>query len=71
MMEAVMRKACRQAESLLDPYAPVKILCERHLERDPHPEGQEAFDLRARFMVSFFGHQPFIFVEHFHKYFVG
>jgi len=48
-MEAVMRKACRQAESLLDPYAPVKISLERHLERDPHPEGQEAFDIRARF----------------------
>lgn len=33
----------------LDPYAPVEIVCERHVERDPHPGGQEAFDIRARF----------------------
>jgi hypothetical protein len=34
---------------VLDPYAPVEIVCERHVERDPHPGGQESFDIRARF----------------------
>ena len=34
---------------ILDPYAPVEIVCERHVERDPHPGGQESFDIRARF----------------------
>ena len=24
-------------------YAPVAITCERYVERDPHPRGQEAF----------------------------
>lgn len=37
------------AVKLLDPYAPVEIVYERHVERDPHPAGQEAFDIRARF----------------------
>lgn len=38
-----------RAVQLLDPYAPVEILCERHTERDPHPGSQEAFDIHARF----------------------
>lgn len=48
-MEAAMRKTCQAATELLDEYAPVEIGCERHTERDPHPEGQEAFTIRARF----------------------
>jgi predicted nucleotidyltransferase component of viral defense system len=48
-MEAAMREACATAVKLLDPYAPVEIVCERHVEREPHPAGQEAFDIRARF----------------------
>ena len=48
-MEAAMREACAAAVKLLDPYAPVEIVCERHVEREPHPAGQEAFDIRARF----------------------
>lgn len=48
-MESAIREACAAAARLLDPYAPVEIVCERHLERDPHPAGQEAFDIRARF----------------------
>lgn len=47
-MEAAMREVCEQATKLLDPYAPVEIVCERHIEREPHPGGQEAFDIRAR-----------------------
>jgi predicted nucleotidyltransferase component of viral defense system len=48
-MESAMQEACARTVKLLDPYAPVEIGCERHLERDPHPGGQEAFDIRARF----------------------
>jgi len=48
-MESAIRDVCAAAMKLLDPYAPVEIVCERHAERDPHPAGQEAFDIRARF----------------------
>lgn len=48
-METAMQEACTQTVKLLDPYAPVDIQCERHLERHPHPGGQEAFDIRAKF----------------------
>jgi len=48
-MKMAMDEACAIAVKLLDPYAPVEIVCERHVERDPHPGGQESFDIRARF----------------------
>ncbi len=48
-MESAIRDACASAVLLLDPYAPVEIVCDRHVERDPHPGGQEGFDIRARF----------------------
>lgn len=48
-MEDALKEACSRAMKLLDPYAPVEILCERHVERDLHPGGQEAFDIRAQF----------------------
>ena len=48
-MESTMQEACARAVKLLDPYVPVDIVCERHIEREPHPGGQEAFDIRARF----------------------
>jgi predicted nucleotidyltransferase component of viral defense system len=48
-MKTAMDEACALAVKLLDPYAPVEIVCERHVERDPHPGGQESFDIRARF----------------------
>ena len=48
-MMAATENACALAVKLLDPYAPVEIVCERHVERDAHPGGQEAFDIRARF----------------------
>lgn len=47
-METAIRESCEAATRLLDPYAPVEILCERYAERDPHPGGQEAFSIRAR-----------------------
>ena len=48
-MESAIQEACAQAVTLLDPYVPIEIVCERHVEREPHPGGQEAFDIRARF----------------------
>jgi predicted nucleotidyltransferase component of viral defense system len=48
-MEQSISQACEAAAALLDEYAPVEIVCERYTERDPHPTGQEAFAIRARF----------------------
>lgn len=48
-MELAVREACDAASKLLDEYAPVEIACERYIEKDPHPGGQEAFTIRARF----------------------
>ena len=48
-MEQAVRDACDVAAKLLDEYAPVEVLCERHIEKQPHPGGQEAFTIRARF----------------------
>src|SRR5689334_6702048 len=48
-MEAAIRRSCEIAASLLNEYAPVEILCERYTEKEPHPAGQEAFTIRARF----------------------
>jgi predicted nucleotidyltransferase component of viral defense system len=48
LYEAI-QQACEQTVQLLDEYAPVKIICERYTEREPHPAGQEAFTLRTRF----------------------
>jgi hypothetical protein len=48
-MASAMQEACAQTVRLLDPYVPVDIVCERHVEREPPPGGQEAFDIRARF----------------------
>ena len=48
-MEEAIGRACAAAAGMLDEYAPVEISCERHTEKEPHPGGQEAFTLRARF----------------------
>ena len=48
-MASAMQEACARSVKLLDPYVPVEIVCERHVEREPHPGAQEAFDIRARF----------------------
>jgi predicted nucleotidyltransferase component of viral defense system len=47
-MESAIREACALAAGMLDEYAPVDIECERYLEKDPHPHGQEAFTIRGR-----------------------
>ena len=48
-IEELIREVCGTAVRLLDEYAPVEITCERYTEREPHPGGQEAFAIRARF----------------------
>ncbi len=48
-MEHLVGKACGIAVRLLDEHAPVEISCQRYTEREPHPGGQEAFAIRARF----------------------
>ena len=48
-MESAMQAACLKAVELLDTFAPVDIVCERHVEREAHPNQQESFDIRARF----------------------
>lgn len=48
-MERAVQEASAAAARLLNEYAPVEITCERYTEKDPHPGGQEAFAIRARF----------------------
>ena len=48
-MEQAVAQACETAKKMLDEYAPVEIVCERYREKEPHPFGQEAFSIRARF----------------------
>ena len=48
-MENAVKESCRIAETLLNEYAPVEIACERYTEKEPHPGGQEAFNIRVRF----------------------
>jgi len=42
-------EACSAAAKLLDEHSPVEIHCERYTEKHPHPGGQEAFTVHARF----------------------
>ena len=48
-MEKAIQESCRLATQLLDEYVPVEIICERYTEKEPHPGGQEAFSIHARF----------------------
>ncbi len=48
-MESAMKKVCAKAIELLNPYSAAEIICERYIERSPHPEGQEAFNIRCKF----------------------
>jgi uncharacterized protein len=48
-MEQAIQDICDASAALLDEYASVDIACERYTEKDPHPGGQEAFTIRARF----------------------
>lgn len=47
-LEATLQRACATVVQLLDEITPIEVSCERYVERDPHPGGQEAFTIRAR-----------------------
>ena len=47
-MEKLMGLVCESARKLLDEYAEVELVCRRHLENNPHPGGQEAFEIRGQ-----------------------
>ena len=47
-MADAIQDVCTTATRLLGVYAPVELTCERYVEREPHPGGQEAFAIRAR-----------------------
>jgi len=49
VLESAIQQSCEAAAGLLDEYAPVEIVCEEYTEREPHPGGQRAFTIRARF----------------------
>lgn len=48
-MAEAMKASCRIAARLLDEHAPIAIFCERYTEKAPHPGGQEAFSIHAKF----------------------
>jgi len=48
-MDRAVSEACAATVKLLDEYAPMEIVSERYTEKEPHPGGQEAFTIRARF----------------------
>ena len=47
-MEKLMGLVCEAAREMLDEYAEVELVCQRHLENNPHPGGQEAFEIRGQ-----------------------
>ena len=47
-LEEAMGQACDEARVFLDEYAQVAMHCERHIENNPHPGGQEAFLIQAK-----------------------
>ena len=48
-LETSINEACKKSSQMLNKYVPVKLICERYVERHPHPTGQEAFTIRAQF----------------------
>lgn len=48
-LDALLRTAKDASKTLLHPYGNVDVSLERYAEREPHPDGQEAFIYRARF----------------------
>ena len=48
-LKGMVEEVCKISEALLNEYAPVSIFCERYVEKEPHPGGQEAFSIRAQF----------------------
>jgi uncharacterized protein len=47
-LEQAMHQLWEATSSLLNEFAPVSIDCERYIEKELHPSGQEAFSIRAQ-----------------------
>lgn len=47
-LESAIRDATRLAAALMRPFAPVQFEVQRYPEKEPHPEGQEAFAVLAQ-----------------------
>ena len=48
-LEQLVGQGCEAAANMLDEFAEVEIGCRRYTEREPHPGGQEAFDVHATY----------------------
>lgn len=48
-LETAIKEACAYAESWMNEYFPALVEVERYSEKKPHPDGQEAFVVRAKF----------------------
>lgn len=51
-MDRAMKAVCNEAAKLLDEYVAIEIDCARYTEREPHPGGQEAFTIHARYFTE-------------------
>ena len=49
LLYELMQRMCTNAIKLIDPYAPMDIICEVYQPAKPHPRGQEAFNIRTKF----------------------
>jgi predicted nucleotidyltransferase component of viral defense system len=48
-LESIVREVCNKMEDEIQEYANVSIVCERYTEKQPHPDGQEAFTIKGQF----------------------
>ncbi|NQY73614.1 MAG: nucleotidyl transferase AbiEii/AbiGii toxin family protein [Candidatus Margulisbacteria bacterium] len=48
-LDQAMLEACKIGSQILNEYAPVQINCMRYREKNPHPNEQEAFTIRAQY----------------------
>ena len=48
-MERNVKQVCEVAARFVEEYANLEINCERYTEREPHPGGQQAFDIYATY----------------------
>lgn len=48
-LESLVRQACELGMARAREYSPIEAQCERYVEKDPHPGGQEAFKIQTKF----------------------
>lgn len=44
-----LEEVCEDAQNRMNEYAPIRLEFKRHLEKNPHPHGQEAFSIHGQF----------------------